>query len=215
MLYKLANDYHTQRNNAIDPAQTCNVTSTIMALKATGIQFESPEGIQPEDYLASLLSTPAAFAKRDQEYPWATRSNIHPREVHEILSWAVNELLVKRPCTVFTTRASIRELLFRIARHQSASVVSGRFTKDGHMVTLVGFECSGPDLSQARSPDRVDLAAVSRIIIDDPWGNVHSGYRDVSGDDVSLSIAEFDHYTREYYSAGHKWAHFFTRTGTI
>jgi hypothetical protein len=215
MLYKLENDYHTQRNNAIEPTRTCNVTSMIMALKATGIQFESPEGMQPEDYLASLLDTPAAFAKRDQEFPWATRAKIHPREVHEILSWAINELLVKKRCTTFTTRASTQELLFRISAHQSASVVSGRFTKEGHMVTLVGFECSGPGPSMAKSPDRVDLAAVSRIIIDDPWGDVHSGYRDVSGDDVSLSVAEFDHYTREYYSAGRKWAHLFTRTGII
>ncbi len=215
MLYKLLNDYHSQRNNAIAPGRTCNVTSMVMALKATGIPFESPEGIQPEDHLASLLGSPEAFEKRDREYPWAMLANVHPREVHELLSWAVNELLVGRPCTVFTTRASIQELLFRIARHQAASVVSGRFTKSGHIVALVGFECSGPDLSDAPSPGRVDLSAVSRVIIDDPWGDVRSGYRDVNGDDVSLSVAEFDHYTREFYSSGIKWAHLFTRTGTI
>ncbi|OHD25601.1 MAG: hypothetical protein A2Y38_00280 [Spirochaetes bacterium GWB1_59_5] len=215
MLYKLLNDYHTQRNNAIDPGQSCNVTSMIMALAATGIPFKSPEGIQPEDHLSALLATPEAFTRRDQKYPWAKVSNVHPREVHELLSWAVNELLVGKPCTVFTTRASIQELLFRIARHQAASVVSGRFTKAGHIVALVGFECSGPDLSEAASPAAVDLAAVSRIIIDDPWGDVRVGYRDVDGDDVSLSVVEFDHYTRDYYSAGRKWAHLFTRTGII
>ena len=55
MLYKLSNPYRTQRNNRIGPTQTCQVTSMIMALEASGIAFEYPKDEQPEDYLARLL----------------------------------------------------------------------------------------------------------------------------------------------------------------
>jgi hypothetical protein len=213
VVYKLQNEYHTQRNNEIDPAFTCNVTAMVMALKATGIPFDYPQGVQPEDHLAAILATPEAFALRDSAYPWAKNAKIPPREVHGLLSWAVTDRLVGQNCTVFTTRASIQELLFRIARHKSASVVTGRFMPGGHLVTLVGFEYPGPDLSEATSPARVDLSIVTRVIIDDPWGDVRTGYSNHDGNDVSLSVAEFDRLTREYSSPGRKWAHIFDRDG--
>ena len=116
---------------------------------------------------------------------------------------------------MFTTRASIQELLYRIARHKAASVVSGRLLSGGHLVTVVGFEYPGPDLSEADSPARLDLSVVSRIIIDDPWGDIHSGYKNHDGNDVSLSVAEFDRLTREYSNPGRKWAHLFSRDGVF
>lgn len=213
MLYKLYNEYHTQRNNQIDPAGTCNVTAMVMALKASGVPFLSPTGVQPEDHLSSILATPEAYARRDLDYPWARDANVPPREVHGLLSWAVNERFTKAPRTVFTTRASIQELLYRIARHKAASVVSGRFTPSGHLVTVVGFESPGPDLSEADSPARVDLSIVTKIIIDDPWGDVRTGYRDHDGNDVALSVQEFDRLTREYGCPGRKWAHLIDREG--
>ena len=213
MLYRLDNDYHTQRNNQIDPASTCNVTAMVMALKASGIPFDCPEGIQPEDHLSLILGAPEAWELLEREYPWAVRAETPPREVHGLLSWAVNERFARRHCTVFTSRASIQELLFRIARHRAASVVSGRFTPGGHLVTLVGFEYPGPDLAKAESPAVIDLSVVSRVIIDDPWGDVRTGYASHDGDDVSMSLADFDRLTREYGSPGRKWAHLFSRDG--
>lgn len=215
MVYKLANEYHTQRNNEIDPANACNTTAMIMALKATGIPFSYPKDVQPEDHLAAFLSTPEAYARRDAEYPWAKASKTPPREVHALLSWAVNECLTALPRTIFTPSVSLQELLFRIARHRAASVVSGRFTPGGHVVTLVGFEAPGPDLSRSRSPAAIDLSTVSRVIIDDPWGDVRTGYRDHNGDDISLSLAEFDSLTREYGNPNRKWAHLFSRDGNF
>ena len=211
MLYKLSNPYHTQRNNRIDPAQTCQVTSMVMALEASGIPFDYPESEQPEDYLAMLLNEQDAYEKLRREYP--TLAGRPPREVHAILSWAVNEKLVKRRVTMFSTRVSMQEILYRIARHQCASVMPGQFTSYGHLVTVVGFESKQDRIEDLGSPGQVDLDKVQSIIVDDPWGNGKSGYRDSNGDDVMYTLQEFAHLTRVFDSLDIKWAHLFSRDG--
>ena len=211
MVYKLSNPYHTQRNNERDPAETCQVTAAVMALRATGIPFASPAEMQPEDYLSVILDGREAREKLDRDYP--VLAHREPREVHAILSWAINERFVRRKVTVFTTLATIQELLYRVARHHAASLVSGQFTKAGHIVTLVGFESDQEDLATASAPDGVDLAAVRRVIIDDPYGNNHSLYRDPDGNDVGYTLDEFNNLTREYGELGHKWAHLFDVAG--
>lgn len=211
MIYRLKNDYHTQRNNVIDPSITCQVTSTIMALKASCIPFDYPSSIQPEDYLSKLLSTKEAYALRDTKYPWA--KNIPPREVHAILSWAINEKLVSRKVSLFTERGTTKEILFRIAKYKCASLIAGQFTKSGHIVAVIGFECCGPDLSNLSSPESIDLSTVSRVFIDDPWGNVETSYKDVDGDDVSLSIQRFEQLTSCYSPYPYKRVHYFSRDG--
>lgn len=211
MLYKLQNDYHTQRNNRIDPTQTCQVTAMIMGLKASGIPFDYPSNEQPEDYLAKILDEPDAHDKLLREYP--SLAERHPREVHAILSWAVNNKLCKRRVTQFSTKVSMQELLWRIARYRCASVMSGRFTSYGHLVTLVGFESGQDDLDSADSPGPVDLDQVQSIIVDDPWGDGKTGYREKQGNDVIYTLHEFAHLTRVYDSLDAKWAHLFSRDG--
>jgi hypothetical protein len=211
VVYRLSNEYRSQRNNAIAPEGTCQVTAAIMALEATGIGFEYPKDVQPEDHLATLLDSPEAEAKLRKEYPGL--SGRPPREVHRILSWAINELLVRANVTTFTTRASIAELLFRIARHRAASLVSGRFTPDGHIIALVGFESEQIDLEDAPSPAAIDLSLIRQVIVDDPWGDWTSAYTRLEGDDVHLPLSDFDRLTREYGESGRKWAHLFSRDG--
>ena len=48
-------DYHTQINNRLIPMASCNTTAAIMALKAADINFNCPEGMQPEDALTQRL----------------------------------------------------------------------------------------------------------------------------------------------------------------
>lgn len=211
MIYRLTNEYRTQRNNRIAPTETCQVTATIMALEASGIGFECPDGVQPEDYLAGILDAPEAHEKLKREFP--TLKNRAPREVHSILSWAINERLVRSKVSLFTTRASLQELLFRIARYRTASLVSGRFTPDGHIAALIGFESDQIDLADAGSPATVEIGAVRRLFIDDPWGDWTTGYTDRNGDDVSIPLEVFNSLTREYGQSRKKWAHLFSRDG--
>lgn len=213
MLYKLDNPYHTQRNNRIEPSKTCQVTAMVMALKASGIPFEHPAGEQPEDYLARLLEEPDAYEKLRREHP--VLASLPPREIHAILSWAVNEKLVKRRVTMFSTHVSMAEILYRIARHRCASVVTGLFTAYGHLVTVVGFESKQYHIEELASPGQVDLDQLHSIIVDDPWGDGKTGYRDPNGNDVVYTLQEFAHLTRVYDSVDVKWAHLFSRDGTF
>lgn len=210
MIYKLSNPYHTQRNNAIAAAETCQVTSVVMALRATGIEFAFPEGTQPEDHLAQILDGEEARAKVRAEY--VTMANRPPREIHAILSWAINERLVGRKVSVFSTKVTVEELIFRLAVHRAASVVSGRFTRTGHVVTLIGFESDQEDLEMLSGPGAVRLSDVRALIIDDPWGDFKSGYQDHDGNDVFFALKEFNYLTREY-GINQKWAHLFDRNG--
>jgi len=183
----------------------------IMALKASGIPFDYPKSEQPEDYLALLLDEPDAHEKLRREYP--TLAGRPPREVHAVLSWAVNEKFVKRRVTMFSTRVSMQEILYRIARHKCASVMSGRFTNYGHLVTVVGFESKQDRIEDLGSPGLVDLDSIQSVIVDDPWGNGKTGYRDANGDDVIYTLQEFVRLTRVYDSLDVKWAHLFSRDG--
>jgi hypothetical protein len=210
VVYKLSNPYHTQRNNAFDPADTCQVTAAVMALRATGIEFSFPSDVQPEDHLAHILGGEEAREKVRREYP--SMAKRPPREIHAVLSWAINERFVGRKVTVFSPRVTMEELLFRVAARASASLVSGRFTKSGHIVALVGFESDQGDLDAVAGPGAVRLDGVSRVIIDDPWGDFTAGYRDPDGNDVSLTLNEFNYLTREY-EVNRKWAHLFDRDG--
>lgn len=212
MIYKLANQYHTQRNNAIDPSGTCQTTAAVMALRASAIAFTYPAGIQPEDHLSAILDGKEAREKVRTEY--SVMKNRPPREIHAMLSWAINERFVRRKVTVFSNRVTVEELLFRLAVRQAASLVSGRFTKSGHVVTLVGFETDQEDIAPELGPGQIRLSEVRRLIVDDPWGKFSTGYRDPDGNDVSFSLEEFNHLTREY-EINRKWAHLFDRDGVF
>jgi hypothetical protein len=107
----------------------------------------------------------------------------------------------------------MQEILHRIARHRCASVVSGRFTSYGHVVTVVGFESKQDRIEDLGSPGQVDLDNIQSIIVDDPWGNSKTGYRDTNGDDVIYTLQEFARLTRVYGSLDVKWAHLFSRDG--
>jgi hypothetical protein len=57
------------------------------------------------------------------------------------------------------------------------------------------------------------MDSVQSIIIDDPWGDGRTGYRDQNGDDVFYTLQEFAHLTRVFDSLDAKWAHIFSRDG--
>jgi len=203
--------FYTQRNNRIDPAETCGVTSMVNALAASGIPFSAPEGVQPEDHLAAILDTPEAKARLASSYPYFAERK--PREVHAMLSWAVNERFVGRRVTMFSTTVDFAEILFRIVRHRAASVLSGSFTPYGHIVTVVGFETDQGDVEAAQAPSQVDRLAVKAVLVNDSWGDWHWNYAPgVSGYSVRFTVPEFLGLTKPF-GSWRKWAHLFDRDG--
>ena len=199
-------DYRTQLNNKLVPLSSCNTTAMCMALEASGVPLPERPGVQPEDDLTAVTETPEAYAEMARGYPWAfagSKPIYPPRQVHGMLSWATNRWL-GRPVTRFREDVPIEELLADLAQGR-ACVVSGRFTASGHMVALVGVE-TDQVFAGWTTPDNVELASIRALIIDDPYGDYHTGYKDHRGNGCSFSLAEFSSLTREY-DRYTKWAH--------
>ena len=196
--------YRTQRDNAFVPIASCQTTSAIIGLESSGIEFDYPKDMQPEDYLTSITETKEAYDFMRENAPWAIQRGIPPAQVHVVLEWAINKL-VGRKVDTFSTRTKIETLLFNLIKG-NASLVSGRFTSYGHVVCLVGFETTQREIMHIKSENDVDLWKVKRFIIDDPYGNPLTGYSDYNGDDVKLTYREFNWYVRDY-DNNLKWAH--------
>ena len=201
------NEYRTQLDNRFFPNGTCNTTSMVNMLLTNNVEFQYPTDMQPEDYLTTLLESPEAWARMRQLYPWAVSKGYHPRHVHDMLAWAVNEKLVGRPVVKFSTQSSLAEIAYDIAVRKRACVVSGRFTSYGHIVAVVGLETSQEDIETVDNPGNIDIAAISAFIVDDPYGNYFTGYSSQQGNSIVFPIDAFDWVTREYANPSVKWAH--------
>lgn len=193
-------DYHSQINNKYIPYGACMPTSFIMALKVERIpvieagaelkrlgwpMFIYPHGMQPEDYLMGLMRSPWGEEMRDQ-IPWAKRGNISPNQVHSVMSEAVNRI-VGRKVTEFRSGALISDLFQEIKQNHPA-VVSGSWTSSGHAVVVVGVKMTpSGDLSE--------------LIIDDPYGNYFTEYKDHRGNDVSFTVDQFKKVWAGWYHA--------------
>lgn len=196
--------YYSQRNNRFYPHGTCNTTAMIQALDASGIEYQYPKDMQPEDYLTQLLDSPDAWNRMRKLYPDAIRQGYSPRHVHEMLAWAVNELLVGRRVVEFKTNVSIKQILISILKGY-AVVVAGRFTKFGHIITVVGF--SYKEDIDLNTP--IDYHKIDYIICDDPYGDWHSGYSNVNGNDTHFTFDDFNSLVKNYNNSESKMAHIF------
>lgn len=205
--------YHTQRDNKFYPHGTCNTTASINALLASGISFDYPANVQPEDYLTLILESEEAWEKMKKEYPQFITKGYHPRHVHKIIEWAINEKLVKRQVVRFTTRATMKDILFHIVHNRGAVNVNGRFTEFGHIVTIVGFKSS--QNNSITKPQDIQLNKIEYVIVDDPYGNYFSGYKDFNGNDLKFPIDKLNYLIKEYNNLNSKWAHFFYPEGII
>ncbi len=178
--------YFSQRNNKKRPGSACNVTAATQACALTGNEFNHPDGIQPEDYLMSILESGEAKRKLNSIFPWA---KFNPWNTSHVIAWAVNKAVGKTICEV--KKITLQEMLYHILVG-GAIVVGGKFTRSGHFITVVGW---GSDqfspITQINKPTDIDINLVTDIIIDDPWGDYTTGYRDPCGNDITLHIDIF------------------------
>ena len=115
-----------------------------------------------------------------------------------------------RKVDTFKLDATMEEILYTVGINKCAVNVNGRFTNFGHIVTVVGFSTEQNDLEMVEASEQIELNKIKSIIIDDPYGNWHSGYKDHRGNDVSFSLQQFDWLTKEY-NQNRKWAHIFSK----
>ncbi len=195
-------EYLTQLNNKFSPMSTCNTTSAIMGLMASGIEFHYDRRItQPEDALTKLLTTPEAYDRMSKLYAWAVPGGYEPYEVHGMLEWGINKF-VGRDADTFSTKFSIMDILTNIRDNKCASMVSGKFTRSGHIIAVVGYRENSPFQT---------LEDIDSIIIDDPYGNYHSGYKNRNGDNILFTVAEFNRIVKSVNNEKSKWVHMFRK----
>jgi hypothetical protein len=179
-------------------------TSFVMALKAEKIPvieagmpialnwplFIYPRGLQPEDWLMAVLNSPLGFELRDK-IAWAKRDNISPNQVHAVISEVVNRMVGVK-VTEFVTDRSIHDLFCELEAGHPL-VVTGSFTDAGHAVCVVGA---------VYTPG----GEILEIIVDDPYGDYFSQYKNRHGNDIHFPVQKF-------MDLWPKWFHRFNRCG--
>lgn len=182
------NDYYSQRNNAVKANSACNVTSMIMAACQSGRLGEiiattdfwngereqngKPGFKQPEDSLIDFINREpyktAASESQGQKYFNA------PEEVWAVLVAGFNDWISPNgngPAHIDWS-AGINELISHIESGYGV-VGSGKFPgTDGHFVNIGGYSAHG-------------------VIINDPWGNYLTGYKDTHGYGVEMPFSDF------------------------
>jgi hypothetical protein len=175
----------SQRNNALKPLSSCNVTSMVMALSYLGYQFPFGAYEQPEDNLRAFIEA----AGRE------------PTNHYDLSEWT-NRWMGKR-VTDFSTARSIDSILGELKSGRPV-VISGTFPGFprrlakplGHIVCLVGAEWLGCS------------ALPDCVIWDDPFGDTANNWNG-SGDDVKVTWGQFVEWVKPCGDGAVKWGHFF------
>lgn len=142
--------YASQRDNENVPSGTCNVTCLSMVLQFLGARPKSSAQLEYE--LFKTLETPEAQAYFKKNFP--TLQNYNARNVHGMLGW----LAIQRGY-----RYKYAALDFSFLSQKGPVIISGTFTKSGHICVLLGY---------TRNQD---------WIVHDPYGDWNTGYKSKSG----------------------------------
>jgi len=112
--------YFSQRDNTVDPYQTCNVTSCAMVCSFYGIKPKDPS-VQLEDEIEAYITK-----KYGEER----------RYYHDTLEKVLGEYGVEDK---FLTNALFDDLRTNI-RQGNPVIYSGKFTPSGHIIVIRGFD---------------------------------------------------------------------------
>jgi hypothetical protein len=213
--------YFTQRNNQLRPMITCNTTSMVAALIYTGFTLpESKIYTQPEDNLTNfLLNDPRVDAEYQKLFPAEYKKYIDckkdpkqsypPNELHPILSYGTNLWMGKQvgEITKFRWDATVQTVLFETIKGR-AVVQSGIWNKLHHVTCMVGFVTNQENIKDITDAKEIDLSQLDHIIMDDSFGDYHSGYLVQKGNDIRVTLEEYHSYV-QVVDQDLKWAHFF------
>ena len=213
--FSIDSEYHTQRNNMLIPLESCNTTSMVMAIEQAGYELDPGRYDQPEDRLTAFLQTDEAYSEMRKQAPWAFNEKTgealyRPNEVHQMLTWAVNQLF-HESVSIFRTDWESREIVHWLLTGGGV-VLSGKFPLPSgkalsHVVSLAGFILDEPATKDKLLDDHESGWRVTQWIIDDPYGDWHSGYSDHHGNNTQLSADEWLKVIKQTDSLK-KWAHF-------
>jgi len=202
-------DYHTQINNKQIPYASCNTTAAVMALKAAGMMFDYPEGVQPEDHFTHFMQQPAAWDLMRKVYPYAEQQGSIPQNFSPCMEWGINKIMGK---TVdwFTRHATLRQMIWHLCNGRPM-MMSGKFTPSGHFITLVGFKTLQSQVDLLRAED-LDMDLIEHVLVDDPYGDYHTSYRSHKGNNIEFDLDEYHQLTNLQSRDGSKWLHIISET---
>lgn len=209
-------DYHTQRNNAIDPMGTCATTSMVMALIYSGVELPDCGDRQQEDVLTEFIRTdPRVKEAYQRDYPTEFKNGVPPNELAPMRALGTN-LWIGREVNRFSWVSLLQDVILSIIS-KKACIMSGVWPYKNaqgeekgisHVVCVCGFESAQEDILQAKTARDINLDLMVSMIVDDPFGDYRTGYRDPRGNDVIVPFRDFIRITKEQGSVSRKWAHF-------
>lgn len=191
MIYNISSDsqYQSQRKNKDKPRYSCNTTSLANALFSTGIEWKWPEGMTPADYLMSQLESDETFKEFYKRFPDQKKNQtFNPWNTSVMLTWMINNLIGRNVDKIEI--CTIEDILNHILLTKGAAVVSGEFFAGGHFVCVVGMESDETE-EEIFTNEGIAINKVKKIIIDDPYGDFHSKYSNIDGNNVGMTIQEF------------------------
>lgn len=209
-------DYHTQRNNKIDPNGTCGPTSVVMALFYSGITLPDCGGRQEEDVLTEFIRGDLRVKEAyERDYPTEFKKGTPANELAPMRTLGTNLWIGREVCR-FSWVAKLQEVILSLISGK-ACVVSGVWPYKNtageekgisHIVCVCGFESAQENILQAKDTRDIDLDLMVSMIVDDPYGDYRTGYRDQRGNDVIVPFRDFIRITKEQGSVSRKWVQF-------
>lgn len=222
---------YSQLNNKVNPFNTCNTTSMVMALDYMG--YKLPDDIfkeyeQPEDKLTMLCLTdeevlefykkvsPTMYNQWQEEMEKIKNKNhdlelkdykfvdsYPPNEVHAVLSFATNKFVGCKDATTFKQDSTIKEISEELV-NQKPVVVSVKFGNLNHVLTLTGIKIR-------KDEDDENWTPIS-YFADDTYGKFDMTTKTynprISGNDCEFSADDLVPCMKALGSE-HKYAHFF------
>jgi hypothetical protein len=189
----LPGSWDNQRLHKLRPGSSCNVTSAVVALEASGVRSpQVPMGMLVEDYMTMIVDGAEGIEAMRKICPWffadkkgGGEPSIPPGEAPLMLDWIVQRVYGK-PYLKYTETLTLQRCLAEIDAER-AVVLRTILVPDGHLVAMVGYtaddEPGGP-------------RGVTGVVVRDSWGNFNSGYEDQNGNNVVLSLLTFANHVR-------------------
>lgn len=140
---------------------------------------------RPEDWLTQILTTQAARDYFEDIMGRKPEGN-EQRFYYPVAVEMVNVYLCGEEIVSFE-KLSIQEILYGILNSKPVVV-----NDKGHMVCVVGFITKQKNIIGVKKASQIKLKEVDVIIIDDPYGDYFTAYRDKHGNDVRFTVNEFN-----------------------
>ncbi len=215
-------NYYNQRNNEIDPHNTCNTTNIIQGLELVGhTNFPNPQNVeysQPEDRLTLFTRTDDRVLQfyRDNypdmyvKYINKERGYYLPNEIHKINEFSTN-LFMNSRVIKFTENLGIEDIIKEILIKEKPVVMSVKFGKLHHIVTLVGVVTT----FESKSKNKEDLTFndLYSFVYDDSYGyfdfTQENYVKNKRGNDCWVDVNTFIEVFKPINNAESKWGYTF------